>query len=144
MKKQSRYIAAAAVLILIGAVLAPAQEVSEEERAAELERVEQMAAEILPKVAEVTGMEQGDPVKIVVTTRAEVREFLVKLLEEEYPGDELERQGRCYAALGFLPSDYDIRQGLIDLYHEQAGAFYDPRTKAYYSIIDLPAEMKIR
>ena len=143
MKRRYGYLAAAAALILGIVLLAPAQDYTEEQRAAELERVEKMADEILPKVAEIIGMEQGGPVKIVVTTKAEVREFLVQLLDEEYPGDELERQGRCYVALGFLPSGYDIRQGLIDLYHEQAGAFYDPRTKAYYSIIDLPKEMKV-
>ncbi|HUX08355.1 MAG TPA: hypothetical protein VMX35_13700 [Acidobacteriota bacterium] len=139
--KRTAMTAACAVLLAI--LLAAAPDITEDERAAELERVNKMAEEILPKVMEVTGIEKSEPVKIVITTRAEVRDFVVKLMEEEYPGDELERQSRVFAALGLLPEGFDLRKGLIDLLHEQAGAFYDPRTKAYYSIIDLPKELKI-
>ncbi len=131
------------VVALLATLLAAATDITKDERAAELERVNKMAEEILPKVVEVTGINFGEPVKIVITTRAEVRDFVVKLMEEEYPGDELERQSRVFAALGLLPEGFDLRTGLIDLLHEQAGAFYDPRTKAYYSIIDLPEELKI-
>jgi hypothetical protein len=138
-----RILSATAATVLFALLMAAAPDITEQERAAEHARIEKLAAEILPEVAETAGFELGEPVKIVIITRAEVRDFLVKLLDETYPGDELERQSRTYAAFGLLPKDYDLRQGLLDLLHEQAGAFYDPRTKAFNSIIDLPEELKI-
>ena len=143
MTSRKRYLAVAVIAFALLVLPAVAQDTSQEDRDAELAKTKQMADELLPKVAEVVGLEMGDPVTIKVTTRAEVRDFLLKLLEEEYPGDELERQGRCLATLGLLPPDYDLRTGLIDILHEQAGAFYDPRTKAFYSIVDLPQELKV-
>ena len=143
MRKREKLIAIALALLASVALAAFAYDITDDERAKEQARIEKLAAELLPKVAEATGFEPDGPVKIVVTTKDEVREFLIKLLEEEYPGDELERMSRCYAVLGLLPAGFDLRAGLVDLYQEQAGAFYDPRTKAFYSIIDLPKEMKI-
>jgi hypothetical protein len=138
-----KLLSAASALTLLALLVAASPDITEQDRAAELERVTKLAAEILPKVAEVTGIEQTEPVKIVIITRAEVQDYLVELLDESYPGDTLERQSRVYSAFGLLPPDYNLRQGLLDLLSEQAGAFYDPRTKAFYSIIDLPKELKV-
>jgi hypothetical protein len=139
-KRAKLAVLAAAVLIIFGLALSVA---AQEDREAELARVTAMAEEMLPQVAEIIGLEAGDMVTIGITNKTEVREFLVKLLEEEFPGDEMERMSRCLKAFGLLPEDYDLRQGFTDILHEQAGAFYDPRTKTYWSIIDLPAEFKI-
>ncbi len=142
MLRRERLLAAAALaaLAVLGAAV---EEYTDEELAAERERVQALAEELVPRVEEATGMRSTGPVRIEVTTRAQVREYLVQLLEEEYPCGELERQGRCLAVFGLLPADYDIRAGLVDLLQEQAGAFYDPRTRAFYSIIDLPEAFRL-
>lgn len=142
-KGMKRKLLSVCVAAAAGLLLAAHSVSAQEDKDAELKRVSAIADELLPKVAEATGLEAGEAVKIDITNKTELREFLFDLLEEEFPGDELENMTRCFVAFGLLPADYDARQGLVDLLQEQAGAFYDPRTKTFWSIIDLPDEYKI-
>jgi hypothetical protein len=111
-------------------------------RRTEQERLERLVEEIQPAVAELTGMPEGRQVRVVVMTRSELQEYLVNLVDVEYPDDELVRRGRCLALIGLLPEDYDLEAGLVDLVGQEGGGLYDPRTKAFTGISDLPPMLK--
>jgi hypothetical protein len=109
---------------------------------AELTRLTLLVEEVLPAVAELTGMPADEPVEVTVKTRAEFRDFLIRTVETEYPDEELYRRGRCLGGFGLLPEDYDLEAGLIDLIGEEAGGLYDPRGKVFCGISDLPPMLK--
>jgi hypothetical protein len=108
----------------------------------ERERLERLVEEIQPAVAELTGMPEGKQIKVVVMSRSEFREFLVNLVDEEYPDKELVRRGRCLAEIGLLPEGYDLEAGLLDLVGQEGGGLYDPRAKAFTGISDLPPVLR--
>jgi hypothetical protein len=121
-------------------VTSVATDVADQE--AEVSRLTQLVEEVLPAVADISGMPADKPVDVIVRTRAEFRDFLIRTVETEYPNDELYRRGRCLAGFGLLPDDYDLEAGLIDLIGEQAGGLYDPRAKVFCGISDLPPALK--
>lgn len=148
---RSSLIALAAVSTLVTLVFVgfPAEAVfangirqEQPDQSAEVARVQKLADELLPKVSAATGIAIKHPVTVQVITKKEVQEYMLKLIDIEYPGDEMLRQAQALALFGLLPREFDLRQALVDLMTEQAAAFYDPRTKTYYGISDLSPMMK--
>ena len=103
----------------------------EKEEESDLERYQKLTAELLEKVSEHTGIEIQHEVKVEVVDKEGVKKHMLNLIDMEYPGDELQRQSDALAMFGLLPEDFDIRTQLVELIAEQAGAFYDPRTKTF-------------
>ncbi|MEO6810992.1 MAG: hypothetical protein ABI353_17920, partial [Isosphaeraceae bacterium] len=73
-------------------------------------------------------------VKRDVTAREDLRDFLVKELDEdqtpaEFHGDEVGMK-----ALGFLPRQADYKEIMVQVYAEEIAAFYDPKTKTMHLI----------
>lgn len=112
------------------------------DREAELNRFKEYLDEAMPVVSEMTGIDKTEPVPVVMFTRSEVRDYLVETVDREYPKDELTKRGACLSALGLLPRGYDLREGIIGLIADEAGAFYDPYTDDLKGIADLPAALK--
>ena len=139
--KCTAFIGTLLVLISISTVPASGGVESDAHRA-ERERLETLVERVQPAVAELTGMPEGKRVKVVVMTRSEFRQFLVDLVDTEYPDDELIRRGRCLARIGLLPEDYDLETGLLDLVGQEGGGLYDPHAKAFTGISDLPPALK--
>ena len=134
---------AMAALILCSCVGADDQDKKlDEEKAKELEATQLLTNDLLPKVAKVTGMEVQHPVKVAVIDKSQLKEFMLKSLDEDYPGDLLERMTEGFIMVGLFPDGFDMRNTFVELMLEQAGAFYDPRSKTYYGIIGLPAALQ--
>jgi hypothetical protein len=129
-------------LAISGEQDAAAAQYSEEDYQKETVRVEEFVQKSIAKVSEITGFVATGPVNIKVINRAKLTEFLLETLKQDYPGDELLHFGKTLIMLGLLPEGMDLRQTLVELMTEQAAAFFDPRSKTYFSIIDLPPMMK--
>jgi hypothetical protein len=130
-----------ALIIFVLAFLFAGQAVAVD-RQAELESFSRYVDEALPAVAQMTGIRDARPVPVVMLMRSEVRDYLLETLERDYPDEDLERRGRCLAALGLVPEGYDLEAGLIHLITQEAGAFYDPSTDDMKGIADLDPALK--
>lgn len=125
--------------VVFGCVAAGSHKV---EPQAELERLTLLVSEVQPKVAELAGFTAGEPVKVVVTTRRDLTDYLVRTMEMGYPDGELYRRSQCLSRIGLLPEDYDLTVGMTELVAEQAGGLYDPYGKAFHGILDLPPALR--
>ncbi|HSR42512.1 MAG TPA: hypothetical protein VLL48_10075 [Longimicrobiales bacterium] len=103
----------------------------------ELRRV---VAELLPDLAERSGLELREPVRVERRSREELESYLVAELDEELEPEEADRTVRSYALLGLVPADLDLRGLLLDVYTEQVAGFYDPDSTALFVLDDMPAE----
>lgn len=141
---RSGFLIVASVLFVLSLTgfFTPVTSESEEDREAELKRVQELADSLLPLVSADTGLEIKHGVDIKVVNKKEVREYMIKYLEEENPDQRMEREAKAMELFGLLPEDLDVKALMIDMITEQAGAFYDPKTKTYYAIIDLPPMLK--
>jgi hypothetical protein len=69
-------------------------------------------------------------------TRQEFTDGLLELQFSEIPQETRDAEERLYKRLGLLPDDADIDELLVELYGEQAAAYYRPDTKRFYIISD--------
>ncbi len=87
-----------------------------------------------PAVERATGLTFKGPTRSSLRDRAELREFLVGKLREDFPVEREEGIAAVYRLLGLIPDTLDLRALLLDLYTEQVAGFYDPATRTLYAM----------
>jgi hypothetical protein len=97
-----------------------------------------MAARLLPDLAERSGMELREPVRLEERSREELARYLRAKLDEDLPEDEARARARAYALLGLVEPGLDLRGLLLELYGEQVAGFYEPDSTALYVLDDQP------
>ena len=100
-----------------------------------------MAGSLLADLAERSGMELAEPVRLEKRSRDELVSYLHHKLDEEMPEPEARATVAVYALLGLVPPDLDLRSVLLDLYTEQVAGFYDPDSTALFILDDQPQVM---
>lgn len=100
-----------------------------------------MAAELLPQLAERSGLELTEPVRLERRSREELERYLRFKLDEELPEERAEQVTRGYYLLGMVPGDLALRELLMAVYLEQVAGFYDPDSTALFVLDDQDAEM---
>jgi hypothetical protein len=100
-----------------------------------------MAGSLLADLAERSGMELVEPVRLEKRSRDELVSYLRHKLDEEMPEPEARATVAAYALLGLVPPDLDLRSVLLELYTEQVAGFYDPDSTALFILDDQPQVM---
>jgi hypothetical protein len=100
-----------------------------------------MIDEVSAAVAELRGLEFRQAVTVQVIDDDAAREHVIQRIDAFMPAEQLEAVERAYGLLGLLPPGTDILQAYLDAMREQAGGFYDPQTKSFYLLDDIPAGM---
>ena len=99
-----------------------------------------VASELLLDLAQRSGMELKEPVRLAKRSRAELVGYLTAQLDQELPVDEAREIGDSYWLLGLVPPQLDLREVLLAVYTEQVAGFYDPDSTALFVMDDQPAE----
>ena len=98
----------------------------------------QLAAELLPGLAERSGLDLREPIRLERRSRAQLVRYLERKLDEELPPEEADAMVDAYALLGLVPADLDLRELLLRLYTEQVAGFYEPDSTALFVLDDQP------
>lgn len=101
--------------------------------------VAQSAIEVAGRIR---GLSLRKPVPCAIQDRDQVRDFLIHAVQHKIPAEKMRFDERIAKALGFIPEDYDYKDGLINLYLSQLGGYYDPEKKRYVMAGWLPAVMQ--
>jgi hypothetical protein len=96
----------------------------------------ELASDLLPDLAERSGLELRGPVKLERRSREQLTRYLEEKLDEELPPDEARATVDVYALLGLVPFDLDLRSVLLGLYSEQVAGFYEPDSTALFVMDD--------
>ena len=88
--------------------------------------------------SEIRGLNFKEDVEVRVTTSEAVRSHLMILLDEEYPGDALEKEERAYKRLGLFPQECSVRDTIVSLLTEQIVGYYDFNSKVLF-FVDYPS-----
>lgn len=98
-----------------------------------------LAGALLRDLAERSGMELREPVRLEKRSRAELVRYLEHKLDEELSPEEARETVAAYHLLGLASEDLDLRSVLLDLYTEQVAGFYEPDSTALFILDDQPA-----
>jgi len=83
-----------------------------------------------PMVVELRGLEPLRPVPRTLFTRADLEQFIVQELDEDFSPEEARRDAIEMSAFDFIPADTDLRALMETLYTEQIAGFYDTDTQS--------------
>ena len=81
-------------------------------------------------------------VKRDVTKRENMKELILKEIDEDMTPQEFRANELAMKAFGLLPADYNLREALAQVYSEEVAAFYDPKTKTMHLIEEPKKEVK--
>ena len=112
------------------------QKVEAKAPAAKPEASASVRQEIEQQTSELRGLQFKRPVNYKMIDRAELREFLIKKVKEQYTDQEIRDYSRSLATLGLVPEGTDLMGAMISLYDEQVGAFYVPEERSLYTFKD--------
>ena len=102
-----------------------------------------MTDDVLSQVSALRGLAVQEPVGRELHSEESLRSYIAERLQEEYPGDMLEREQRILAMLGLLPAGFDLASAVEHLYTSQTAGYYDPRKKILYLSESLSASFQI-
>jgi hypothetical protein len=91
-------------------------------------RIEETFAEL----SRITGLPVKRPVKRQVIPREELKRFLERRIREEIKPEEIRIEELLLKKFGFAPPEFDLKKSVVDLYAEQAAAFYDFHKKRLF------------
>jgi hypothetical protein len=90
------------------------------------EQVREIAAEVIPEIEKVVGLDFDSTPQIAVRSREQMQQYIDAKIASELPPEKLERMSVAYRLLGMIPDTLDLWSLLSDLYYEQVVGYYDP------------------
>jgi hypothetical protein len=85
-------------------------------------------------VERATGLEYKTSPKSALRSRRQVRDYLVRKLDEELPPPKMQGLETAYRMFGLLPDTLQLRSLLLDLYTEQVAGYYDPDSATLFGV----------
>lgn len=104
----------------------------------DVDSVTALTASILPRLAELRGLQWRHPIPVRVESDSAARAYFSARSAREAPPETLRVQSRAAALLGLLPAEFDLEAQLLDLMQEQAAGYYDPESKTFVVLGDMP------
>jgi hypothetical protein len=86
---------------------------------------------LLPKLRKIPFKHE---VKRDVTKRENMKDLILKEIDEDMTPQEFRANELAMKVLGLLPADFNLREALAQVYAEEVAAFYDPKTKTMHLI----------
>ena len=98
------------------------------------------ADEVLADMSKLLDLPVKEPLKKSLRTRQEIREYLVKEMQEDRTPDERYADQKTLEAFGLIPKNFPLESFLLDLLTEQVAGLYDPKSKEFYIAEWIPIE----
>lgn len=89
---------------------------------------QELVAQVAEEVAELRELSWTTAPEVAFLGDDELRRRLGEVMDEDYPVEDAQLEGRYLAALGAVPADTDMGQLRRQLLEEQVAGFYDPDT----------------
>jgi hypothetical protein len=96
---------------------------------------------VIPDIQDIRGFKFTKPVPVSVIDDAKARDYALARFKRLTPESKIRSDQNVFRLLGLVPKDLDVLKALLDVLEEQAGGFYDPTTKSFYLLDDMPKNM---
>jgi hypothetical protein len=95
-------------------------------------------------VEKVTGLRFKASPRSALRSREQVRDYLIRKLDEELPSPRMRGLETAYRLFGLLPDSLQLRSLLLDLYTEQVAGYYDPDSATLFGVAGAdPAQLRL-
>jgi hypothetical protein len=90
------------------------------------------ADEVLTQMSAITGLQLVSPVKKTLRSRAEIRAYVIREMNEDKEPAERYASEKSAEALGLIPKGFDFDTFMVELLTEQIAGLYDPKAQEFY------------
>jgi len=90
------------------------------------------ADDVLQQVSQITGLKLVSPLKKTLRSRAEIRAYVIREMDDEKNPAERYADARSAEAFGLIPKGFPLDSFLVDLLEEQIAGLYDPKAQEFY------------
>jgi hypothetical protein len=116
----------------------------ERPRAPTPETLSLLVDSLRPRVERAAGLQFQSPPRSALRSRAQVRTYLLRKLDEELPSSKLLGLETAYRLFGLLPDTLELRPLLLELYTEQVAGYYDPDSAMLFGVEGAdPAQLRV-
>jgi Zn-dependent peptidase ImmA (M78 family) len=98
----------------------------------------------MPAVARAMGLDFKREPTVARRTRAEIRDYAIRKLNEEYPPAEVAGYESALRLFGLIPDTLDLRSALMRVLGEQIAGYYDPDSSTLYVASDVADSFALR
>jgi hypothetical protein len=100
-------------------------------------------SDVLQAVSRLRQLPIKRPVKSGFKTHDEIKQVVIRDLDDNTPPEEFEATSKTLVKLGMIPKGFPLRDYVVKLLGEQVAGFYEPKTQEFYLAAWLPlAEQK--
>ncbi len=92
----------------------------------------QTADAVLADMSKLLSLPVLEPLKKSIRSREQIREYLIKNMDEDKDKDKRYADQRALEAFGAIPKDYPLDQKLLALLTEQIAGLYDPKGREFF------------
>jgi hypothetical protein len=98
------------------------------------------ADEVLQQLSVLTRLPARAPLKKSLRSRAEIRAYVLRHMQEDKSAEERYAADRAAVAFGLVPEDFQMEPFLVELLTEQIAGLYDPEGREFYIADWIPLE----
>ncbi len=102
-----------------------------------------IASSAMETASRIRGLKLKQAVPCKLQNRDQVERYLQDAIKKKVPEKKLKGEERIYKLIGLIPLDYDYTNGLIKLYTDQLGGYYDPEKKYYAMAAWMPTAFQM-
>ena len=102
-----------------------------------------IAKDAIEIASRLRGLKVARSVPCRLQGKAEVERYLRDTIKKKIPEERIAREGKVYQLLGLIPRDYQYLEGIVGLYTEQLGGYYDAEKEFYAMAQWMPAVMQM-
>ncbi len=102
-----------------------------------------ISTEAIKEASAIRGLAIKEKTPCYLRNKEEVKEFLLSTIKTKIPAERMKAEEMIYKAFGFIPPDYDYENGLVKLYLDQLGGYYDPDKDHFVMAAWIPAVMQV-
>jgi hypothetical protein len=99
---------------------------------------EAAVAAVLPDIQSIRGFTFKTKVPVTVIDDRQAREYALARFRRMTPESKIASDQTAFRLLRLVPPDLDVLKTLLDVLEEQAGGYYDPGTRSFYLLDDMP------
>ncbi len=126
------------LLVILGSILSADPSWAKDEKGEQCT----IATTAISDASRIRKLQIKKSVPCLVHQKEQVKGYLLHAVDTKIPAVKLQMEAFVYQTVGIIPENFDYQNGIIELYLNQIGGYYDPEKKHFVMAGWLPAMLQ--
>ena len=103
----------------------------------------QISTTALKRASQIRGLPIKEETPCSIKDKEQVKDYLIHTINTKIPKERMAAEALIYRAFGFIPRTFNYEEGIVKLYLDQLGGFYDPESNSFTMAAWIPAMLQV-